>query len=315
MAATLASLRTKVLSWMDEVSNTTQTFTNVTNALNMAHQQRCTENQWSFMLWRQAETLTLVAGQRRYILHPMVGRMLYVYNRTKKIYLVETPWREVQASGVKWIDDTSGSRYFFVEPSPVSVQPAANSTLILTSSSTGDTGTAYNINVTGTVDDVLVTEVITPTGTSNSTTSNTFDAGSVLAVTKTSDWAGTLTLKAGTTTLLTLRPTERSRAYPQIELLWTPGDADSVEYRFYRKPRTLSAATDVTDLPDEFTDLLVWDALILMAAYDGDITDARLNAWLDQRGKMETSLGQTFLDGSTVAAEARSVRDIEDEDW
>jgi hypothetical protein len=301
---------------MDEADNTTQTYTNVTNALNMAHQQRCTENQWSFMLWRQSETLTLVAGQRRYILHPLVGRMLYVYNRTKKTYLVETPWREVQASGVKWLDDTSGTRYFFTETSPVAVQPSTASTLTLTSSGAGDTGSSFNVNVTGTVNGVLVTEALTPLGLTAVVSTNTFDAGSIMSVTKTADWAGTLTLTDGTTTLLTLRPTERSRAYPQIELLWTPGDADTVEYRFYRKPRTLSASTDVTDLPDEFNDLLVWDALILMAAYDGDITDARLSAWIDQRGKMETALGQTYLDGSTVAAESRSVRDLEDDgDW
>jgi hypothetical protein len=315
MAATLSSLRTKVLGWLDEASNTTQTHTNTTNALNTAHQQRCTENQWSFMLWRQSETLTLVAGQRRYILHPLVSRMLYVYNRTKKVYLVETPWREVQVSGVKWIDDTSGTRYFFVEPSPVAVQPATASTLNVVSSSAGDTGSGYNINITGTVSNVMVTETLTPIGASISTTTNTFDAGSIISVTKIGDWSGTMTLKAGSTTLLTLSPTERSRAYPQIELLWTPGDADIVEYRFYRKPRTLSAATDVTDLPDEFTDLLVWDALILMAAYDGDSTPARLNAWLDQRGKLETAMGQAYLDGSTVAAEARTVRDVEEEDW
>jgi hypothetical protein len=317
MASTLGSLRTKVLTWLDETENTTETFENVTNAINMAHQQRCTEQPWSFMLWRQLETFALVAGTRRYALHPQVNKMLYVYNKTKKQYLVETPWREVQISGVRWTDDTSGERYIFVEPSPVLTQPTVASTLTLTSSSSGDSGTSYNVQVTGMVDSVIVTETITPAGLTGVSTTSVFDAGSLIAVSKISDWAGTLTLKAGATTLLTLRPSERSRSYPQIELLWTPGDADTIEYRFYRKPRTLVEISDVPDLPDEFADLLVWDALILMAAYDGDITASRLNAWTDQRDKVVTAIGQTYLEGSTVAAEPRFIRDLtyDQDEW
>jgi len=316
MPKTLGDLRTDVLKWLDETDNTTETYDNITAALTMAHRQRCTENQYSFMLWRQPETFSLVSGQRRYILHSQTGKMLYVFNRTNNEYLVEMPWREVQDSGVRWLTDNIGKRYVFVEPSPVAAQSTLDSVMTIVSSNAGDTGSAYDVYITGVIDGVEVTETVTPLGLTPVPTSTVFDAGGIISITKTSDWAGTLTLTdSAATTLLTLRPAEHSRSYPQIELLWTPTSADVIEYRFYRKPKRFTQAADIPDLPDEFADLLLWDALILMAAYDGDISESRLAAWTDQRTKLETSLGQTFLDGSTVAAEPRRVRDIEDDDY
>jgi hypothetical protein len=97
-------------------------------------------------------------------------------------------------------------------------------------------------------------------------------------------WIGTCTLAtSGGTTLLTLPAGNVSRQFPQIELLWTPGDADVVEYKFYRKPRTLSADGDTVDILEPFSRILVFDSLLLFAAYDGDITQARLDVWVDQR--------------------------------
>lgn len=314
MAETLGSLRTKALRWLDETDNTTETYDNVTEALKLSHRQRCTENLYSFMLWRQPETFTLVANQRRYVLHPQVGKMLYVFDRTNNRYLVETPWREVQASDVRWMTDTTGKRYVFVEPSPVATQNPAAGTVTVVSSSAGDTGSSFNITITGTVDGVEVTETVTPLGLTPVATSNTWDAASLIAVNKTAAWSGTLTLSQTTTTLLTLRPAELSRSYPQIELLWLPQSADTIEYRFYRKPRGFANASDVPDIPDEYADILLWDTLILMAAYDGEITEARLSAWVDQREKLNTALGQTYLEGSTMAAETRIIRDIENDD-
>jgi hypothetical protein len=327
MAASLGTLRTKVLGWLDETDNTTETFDNITNAINMSHRQRCTEQQWSFMLWRQPETFTLVSGRRRYALHPQAHRMLYLYNKTTEKYLIETPWRQVQVTGVEWHHDTTGERYVFVEPSPLAQQCTTKATISITSSSAGDTGAAKAVNITGMVDGVIVTEAVTPTGLTAAVTTNIWDAGSIIACTKIADWTGTLTVKqavdqeptvtgalANGTTLLTLRPTEASRSYLQIELLWTPSAADVIEYRFYRKPRTLSAISDIPDLPDEFTDLLVWDTLIQMAAYDGDTTTGRLAAWVEQRDQAVLALGQTFLDGSTVASEPRAIRDLSDDD-
>ena len=314
MAETLGTLRTKALKWLDETDNTTETFDNVTEALKLAHKQRCTENLYSFMLWRQPETFTLVANQRRYALHPQVGKMLYVFDRTNNRYLIETPWREVQASDVRWQTDTTGKRYVFVEPSPVATQNPSAGTVAIVSTSAGDTGSSFNITITGTVDGVEVTETVTPLGLTPVSTSASWDATSIIAVNKSVAWAGTLTLSQGVTTLLTLRPAELSRSYPQIELLWLPQAADTIEYRFYRKPRGFTNASDVSDIPDEYVDLLLWDALIMMAAYDGDITEARLSAWVDQRDKISTALGQAFLEGSTMAAESRMIRDVENDD-
>lgn len=310
---TLKTLRDEVLSWLDESSNTTTTYTNVTNALNRAHQQRCTEQAWSFMLWHQAETFNLVVGQRRYILHQLLHKPLYVRNQTTKEYLIETPWRQMQAADPRWESATTGNRFVFVEPSQVAVQPTTAGVLTIVSTSTADNTTGKAIVVQGLSSGILVSETVVPNGTTPVSTSTSFDAGGILTVAKSAAWTGTFTLKSGSTTLLSLLPNELTRLYPQIELCWSPTTTDQIEYRFYRAPRELSADGDIPDLPQAYATLLVWDALIMFAAYDGDITQARLAAWSDQRDKLFTQLSIAYLDGSTVGAEPRYVRNMDDD--
>lgn len=327
---TLGSLRTAALGWLDETSNTSTTYTNITNAINMANHQRCTEQAWSFMLWRQPETFSLVAGQRRYNLHPMMQKPLYVRNQTTKEYLIETPWRQMQAADPRWETAVTGNRFVFVEPSPVAVQPTTvapvvppgseaptttTTNLTIESTSPSDTNAAQGVVIEGLSGGVLVEETVVPSGTSPVMTTYGYDPGGIISVVKKASWSGQMTLKQGTTTLLILNHDELFRQHPQIELLWTPSKTDTIEYRFYRTPRELTDANDIPDIPQEFAYLLVWDALIMFAAYDGDITQARLQAWIDQREKLLTQMAHTFLDGSTVGAEPRYVRNMDDDGY
>jgi hypothetical protein len=131
-------------------------------------------------------------------------------------------------------------------------------------------------------------------------------------VTKVGTWVGTLTLKAGTTQLLKLFPTESGRSYTQLEFLNTPTTGDVIAYRFYRNPSPLSNATDLTDIPSPFEDLLVYDALILYAGYN-PVSKEALKVWTMQQGKLERKMQETFLEGQSLGAETRYVSYLGDD--
>ena len=311
--ATYKQIRDEVKSWLDEATNTSTTHTNVGYAINRAHQQRCTEANWPFMEWPQPETITLVASQRRYILHSELFKPIYMFNKTSKKYLVETPYRQLEASQARWNTDTGGTRYKFIAPSPVAVQPTAATTLTIVSSSASDTTVSKAVTIRGMTANGVLSETVTPTGTAAASTTNSYSL--LLNVDLASAWLGTCTVAtAGGTTLLTLPAGDTNRQYPQIELLWTPGDTDTVEYKFYRKPRTLSGDGDTVDIPETFSRILVFDSLLLFAAYDGDITKARLDIWVDQREKLLLAMQNTYLEGNIVAAEPRYIRIMGEDD-
>ena len=311
--ATYDQIRDEVQSWLDEASNTSTTKTNVGYAINLAHEQRCTESNWTFMEWPQPETFNLVSGTRYYNLHPEVDRMIYVFNRTSKSYLIETPQRQLEPTGVRWNTDTSGQRYRFAAPSPVSAQPSSADTITVTSSSASDTGSSKAVLIRGVVSGVVLTESITPTGTSAATSTNSYSL--ILNLDLAAAWTGTATIATtGGTTLATIPASVTNLQYPRIEMLWTPSTTDTIEYRFYRRPRRLSNDGDVVEIPEPFSRILVWDSLLIFAAYDGDINSGRMSIWTGQRDKILHQMQQTYLEGQTVAAEPRYVRSLDDTD-
>src|SRR3990167_5250139 len=233
---TRGSLKAEVLALVDETGDTGTTATIVNNALAEAHHQRCTSEDWDFMKWPVPVTFSLVANQRLYTLHPDYQRPLYVFNRTTKEYLIETPLRQLEASTVRWNDDTTGNRFWFVQPSPLSTQPSSASTISIVSSSASDTGASYAVTIRGDTTNGVREEAITPTGTSTATGTISFRSP-ILMVTLEVAWNGTLTVSAGATTLLTLPAGELGRMHPQMELAWLPQSADTIEYRFCRKPK------------------------------------------------------------------------------
>lgn len=107
---TLKSLRDQVLNWLDEAGDTGTTKTNVDNAINIAHQQRCAADRWSFMEWQQPITFSLNSGQQYYSLHQQFGRPKYFWNQTQKIFLTEVPPR-TQPEHVDWNTDTTGAGF------------------------------------------------------------------------------------------------------------------------------------------------------------------------------------------------------------
>ena len=97
MIHTFRQLQNEVLRVLDEAgvatseNSTTRSLSK--DFINQAHQLRCTEFPWSFMLWPRNETITTVGGQHQYALHPEFHRPYYFYHTSARRYLRELPFR------------------------------------------------------------------------------------------------------------------------------------------------------------------------------------------------------------------------------
>ena len=192
-----------------------------------------------------------------------------------------------------------------VEPSSVAADPASTGTLSIVSSSASDTTPTLTVRVIDSNSDE-VSETLTANGTSTVTT--TASASKLLSVTKGGTWVGTVTLKdSDSNTLLTLSSTEYGKVYPQIRLLKDPGQADTIEYRFYRRPRILTADYDIPEIPYPFSRVLVWDALLVLASYE-EAKEPPM--WVAQRKQWEKKLADNYLEGQALGGRVRQVRDV-----
>lgn len=298
------------MSLMDEASDTGSTKTNVDNMINLAQQQRCMADRWPFMEWQKPVTFPLVSGQQYYSLHQAFGRPKYFFNQTKKVFLQEVPPRAMATPLTDWNADTSGLGFVIQGFSPVQTQPSAASTVSIVSSSASDASASKNVIVRGDTTNGIASATLTPNGTSTITSATSFSR--ILDVSLAGVWLGTLTLKAGSTTLLTLLAGEYGRQYPQMRLLYLPTGGDTIEYDFYQIPRVLVNDYDVPQIPFPFSQILVYDALLLMAAYDNQTDPGRVQIWMQMRDQLIIQMRQAFLEGQSLNARVRYVREIND---
>lgn len=109
----------------------------------------------------------------------------------------------------------------------------------IVSTSASDSGTSKAITIRGDTTSGIRSETISPIGTTPTSGAILFNR--ILDVSLGDVWAGTLTLSAGSATLLTLTAGEFGRQYPQLRLLYLPDSTDVIEYDFYQIPRPLTA--------------------------------------------------------------------------
>lgn len=311
MPMTLSNLRDEVLNALDEsdASSTDTIYTTVTNAIKQAHVIRLTETKWPFMLWDKQETITLVANQRSYPLHSEFQRPHYIRNRTRKVWLSEMPNRNLEPSGIDFTSDQDLDRFTLWGMSPVAAQPSSASGISIISSSISDTTAAKAIIVRGDTADGITTESLTPNGTSIVNGSVSFTK--ILEVIKSAAWVGTMTMTSNSAAVTNLKlfAAEYARAYPLLNLLYLPTAGETLEYQFYRQPNSLAYDNGVTNIPPPFERVLVFDALLLLAAYDNRLEAGRAGLWKEMRDTLDIGLRSAWLEGSSLGAEPRYIRD------
>lgn len=309
MPLTLDNLRTEVLQYLDEASaaTTSSTYVNITAALKQAHVQRLTEDAWKFMLWPSEVSLTMVANQQVYSLHSEFLRPYTMRNTTRRTWMIETPSRNLPSDAIDVDQDVNTDRFTLWGRSAVSAQPSSASVITISSSSASDTTAAKAITIMGDTATGVTTESITPNGVTPVAGTTSFT--NILEVTKGAAWVGTLTMTSNSAavTNLNLFPTEYGRSYPTLQLLYLPTVGEIVKYRFYRKPKELSSNNDITNIPPPFERVLMWDALLLMGAYDNRLDGGRMPLWTKYRDDLDIQMRQTYLEGQTLGAEPRLI--------
>lgn len=293
---TYKNLQDRVLAWLDEAGDTNTTLTLVKNAITKAHSKRVSQERWPFMLYTP-QTLTFVPNQLLYTLHSEYLRPMYFRNLTVLDYMTQFDEDNLVASGADWNNDTGDALRFVLHGrGEVANQPTAASVIAVSSSQAADNG-SLTVTLTGDTAAGARSETITCGG------SGAVAFTSITKVTKNGMWAGALTLmsNAGAVTLLTLLSTEYGKSYQQIKLLASPSGLQIAEYQFYRQPSTLSADNDRPDIPTPFEELLVYDALLSLAAYNQ--YDATVLAiWKSERDDLLIGLQQTYSDARAVEA-------------
>lgn len=308
MTLTFKDLQNRVLRMLDETaSGSPTTLALVKDFLNSAHYQRCMEFPWNFMLWPQEVTFSTEASRRVYALHEEFGRPLYIRNNTTKEYMEEVPIRGLPEDNADWNNDTGDAWHFFYGGmQPVTRQPSAAATVSVVSSSASDTTpsvTIYGQNASGQV----VSEAVTLTGTTPAVSTTSFQV--ILDVVKSAATVGTVTVSAESQTILTLLPAQMGKQYKTIHLIELPGSSQTIGYRFYRQPRQLSADYDIPLIPAPHSEVLVWDALMMMAGYLTQTNPQTISLWAERRGAAEKSLYQALAnDGQTLEARPQYVR-------
>ena len=304
---TLKTLRDQVLAMLDETGDTSTTKTNVDNALNEANQRRMGQFNWNWAVQPSAETITLVANTQYYSLHPSVDRIIYLYNRNTKTYLKAVPFRNIEPLGANLLDATNGDKFHFMGMSPVQYQPSSSSVITIVSDNAADTGAGDAVTIRGETATGIKTETINPNGTTSAAGSVAFTR--ILNVTLAAAWTGKLTMtsNSGVVTNLVLNAGELGRQYQQIFLTWVPSGGEVLEYKFYQRPRVMSADNDIPDVPFPYSKILVFDALLDLAAYNGQMDNGRIGLWTKRIQDLET---QMFMnsDPMIVGASSRSVR-------
>lgn len=309
MPMTFGDLRTETLGWLDEAAalSTDQSYINVTNALKQAHTLRLTQEPWKFMLWPKTETFSTVSGTQVYPLHQEFLRGYSFRNTTQRIFLTETPSRNIEPDGIDWDNDANTGAFVLTGRSQVANQPTSASVIRIVSSSASDTTAAKAITITGDTANGVTSETLTPNGTTP--VSGTTSFTTILSVTKGAAWVGTMTMTSNSAavTNLVLFPAEYGRSYPQMRLLYLPTGSETISYRFYRRPRELSAANDITDIPPPFERILVFDALLMLGAYDNRLDGGRIGLWTRMRDDLYNQLSEAQKEGNTLGAEPRLI--------
>lgn len=290
---TFKHLTDQVLNYLDQAGDTGTTRDVVQDTIRRVHNSRLTERKWNFMLWDSIQSIATVAGHKTYALHQEFFRPFYFYNNSTKRTMEQRtvanllppsddPVDYDTGFGEDWVNATgSANRYLLSGLSPVQNQPTAASVLEVAGEA------AKTVTVKGvTSDDDVTSETIT-VGTPGAV-----EFSKILQVIKGDGWTQTMTLTSdsGATTNLKLRSNEYGRQYRLLELLTAPTGVETLYYRFYRRPTYLGSDNTIPDIPAPFSEVLVYDALLLIGNYNRDLDSKAIALWNSEQFRLEQGL-------------------------
>lgn len=97
-----------------------------------------------------------------------------------------------------------------------------------------------------------------------------------------------------------------------LRLAYTPDSPDVIEYQCFVKPTEMSADNDLPDIPYPYSRVLIWDALLDIAAYSDDIPMAKMELWTRKQARGELALLGYAMDQVTREAPGQFVKQPDD---
>lgn len=270
----------------------------VREAVNRAHQRRCTENKWKFMLSREYP-LAIVAGQQEYVLpHTNFDKLHYLFSTTQGAFKKLTPTTELPSNvayDVTLNSNSAAAREFEIFPDAALHQPFDEDGVALEAEIFNAADTGKELYVEGLdADGEEVSETVTMpafTGPNTVAFANTYTKITYYA--KGAEFTGNLSINlvSDHTTVIDLSPTEYMKKYPVLKFVGIPTQAEDAVYRYFRKPRVLTRDYDTFEIPFPHTGILLYDALLDLATYS-ELDSESVNIWRD---KQQEYLGIMYL--------------------
>lgn len=304
---TFLQLQNEVLKWAADEDDEGLPRELVKQALNRTQQKLLLGSRWDFMLWPKVETLSVVSGQQQYALHPLFGQGLFFFNSELDEWMEEVPQGQLMEAKENFTLTQNGepNRFSLTGVSRVRNQPASAGVVTVTAA--GTESQANSVVIRGMLDGEVVSATLssgTPTWTSIVSTQQ-FDR--ILNVVKVGDdWEQQITVTVGSTTILVLSASEFGRQYRQFELVKPPSMNTSVLYRFFQRPEQMELDNDLPQVPEEFDELLVLDAMLKLQGYTR-ATPPELSLWQNQYDEMMIQFNQTYRDARTINARPKYV--------
>lgn len=310
MVHTFSYLYKQVMAQIDERGDVGTTRDLAREYVNIANAMRAVEfGEFFLVLDSQFPT---VVGQEDYALNELFDKPIYFLNTNTKQYLIEVPNRTIEPEQYNLLTGQGSAEEFaYWGTWPVTQQPP-----LVTGSrirATTDNVDAIDVIVTGLdITGNMITEAIDITAGSGN---GAAFFSRILSVRKSGPAVGTITVLLltvpGNPVILSLAPGEDGKQFRVIHVFQAPTSVETISYRFFRKPLLMVNENDVPDIPYPYSQLLVFDALLLLAAYNTDTMEKSIAMWSMQRDRWEESLRDAYKNSQTLGARSQYVRGIQ----
>ena len=257
---------------------------------------------WPWSWKRRKTTFSTVADQEDYRLDEEVDQIAILRQRTTPLVLLHVPDRKFYKVVPDPEDRGSGvSRYYRQwEETGFTASLAADDTIQVLSSSTSD-GSGFSVRLVGrNTSGIVIGETLTLNGTTAVTSTNTFDSGSLMRVSKSANTTGVITVRrtTGATTLIQMAPTEASPRSKIISLYPIPSAVVTMYLEYYERLHLLSAEADVPQLDPQWNWVVIQGALKHLWTFKQQTALALAAEALFQRGlkAMQASDGAALYD-------------------
>jgi hypothetical protein len=170
------------------------------------------------------------------------GKAVRVWDSTNANEITKTTIEDEVSNDLSNIAATGAAYRYTILERPVRMQPTADATLSLVSSSASDT--TQTVRIRGLSSGVEVTEAVVLTGTTPAVSTNTYDAGGIMKFSKNGATVGKVTITSGTETIAIIPPAAVDYMVKIARFYQTPASGITVNMPYIRRPIPMSEDYD-----------------------------------------------------------------------